>query len=935
MLRSVVILSMVVLLQMVALPASASVKTAIDIYSVQLEALGSAANQSSRQVADNARGTIRALYDIVDQEIGYDVNDPGMLIRTVDAIYYNDVFASRAGLATSLLGISTTIQSAEQMQHIIGLASQVQNIGKVAAQLHAITKDPLVLTDALVLRNSLVDLASGNRNSVYELDNQLTVIRSKVSKVNELADFIAALYNLGPETLEAYQHAQAAVAILRSLYAQEQANDIASGQWAKLVIQDIIVDIWQREKGLTAANLHNMRAYRRETTPCAIFVLVGCPAVLEVSAAMVYPADSQDTPVQSSFNLNLVRSPVVDRPNTFIVHLPDDVADGSRFGQVDAVEFWLDGKALFAHYAANVSGVLAVDGSTDHTKVKTFVFNLQPYQQSMLVSARVSTKDGKKHFADDLLVFEPRLSALTVLDVPAEIAQQPLHFTVHACGDTLHSGYVLLKNPGMSWTYTSVSFNGYQQISGDCKAYNVSLAVRDVLNKVSANQTVELAFTAAELTSATTSLYVVDAFDTDNDGLPDDWEHRYFNDLSMLASDDPDNDGFTNLQELLQGTDPSLAGLAGVTEIIDIRLSEFGFCYFSGHFSAHVKLGCVAELTSDTTIYGDLYLASSLNLNGFTLTVEGDLIQSAGVLQINEGQVKVAGDYRLQQRLETEGYAESTGQLVMTYDADYVLVQGDFVMQSRSSHDGQLTAGVLEVKGDFTQLRASYAESLMNFLSTDTHKVLLSGQGQQVSFASGGAGSSRSRFATLELAEGSGSSVRFVTPMVALRLVSHGQALQPFMLGLNWTLERDEVIQGNYHLAGGEINLAGHSLTIKGELLHSAGIMRLGGGRLLVEGDYRLQQRLETEGYAESTGQLVMTNDADYVLVQGDFVMQSRSSHDGQLTAGVLEVKGDFTQLRASYAESLMNFLSTDTHKVLLSGQGQQVSFASGGAGSS
>ncbi len=99
---------------------------------------------------------------------------------------------------------------------------------------------------------------------------------------------------------------------------------------------------------------------------------------------------------------------------------------------------------------------------------------------------------------------------------------------------------------------------------------------------------------------------------------------------------------------------------------------------------------------------------------------------------------------------------------------------------------------------------------------------------------------------------------------------------------------------------------------------------------MLVEGDYRLQQRLETEGYAESTGQLVMTNDADYVLVQGDFVMQSRRSHDGQLTAGVLEVKGDFTQLTTSYAESRMNFLSTDAHKVLLSGQGQQIiTFAS------
>jgi subtilisin-like proprotein convertase family protein len=44
--------------------------------------------------------------------------------------------------------------------------------------------------------------------------------------------------------------------------------------------------------------------------------------------------------------------------------------------------------------------------------------------------------------------------------------------------------------------------------------------------------------------------------DTDEDGLPDDWEEAYFGGTSALADDDMDGDGFSNLQEFEAGTDP-------------------------------------------------------------------------------------------------------------------------------------------------------------------------------------------------------------------------------------------------------------------------------------------------------------------------------------------------------------------------------------------
>jgi hypothetical protein len=44
--------------------------------------------------------------------------------------------------------------------------------------------------------------------------------------------------------------------------------------------------------------------------------------------------------------------------------------------------------------------------------------------------------------------------------------------------------------------------------------------------------------------------------DTDEDGLPDDWELFHFETLAFDGDDDPDNDGFNNRIEFLAGTDP-------------------------------------------------------------------------------------------------------------------------------------------------------------------------------------------------------------------------------------------------------------------------------------------------------------------------------------------------------------------------------------------
>lgn len=59
--------------------------------------------------------------------------------------------------------------------------------------------------------------------------------------------------------------------------------------------------------------------------------------------------------------------------------------------------------------------------------------------------------------------------------------------------------------------------------------------------------------------------------DSDADSLPDDWEQRFFNGLSASATDDPDNDGKTNLAEYRNGTDPTFAEKLVVTDGLNSR----------------------------------------------------------------------------------------------------------------------------------------------------------------------------------------------------------------------------------------------------------------------------------------------------------------------------------------------------------------------------
>ncbi|MBI3417060.1 MAG: S8 family serine peptidase [Verrucomicrobia bacterium] len=63
------------------------------------------------------------------------------------------------------------------------------------------------------------------------------------------------------------------------------------------------------------------------------------------------------------------------------------------------------------------------------------------------------------------------------------------------------------------------------------------------------------------------TIFGVPIKDADLDGLDDDWEQRYFGNLSAGPRDDPDGDGYSNMQEQILGTNPATAEIAFATDI--------------------------------------------------------------------------------------------------------------------------------------------------------------------------------------------------------------------------------------------------------------------------------------------------------------------------------------------------------------------------------
>ncbi|MCI5621097.1 MAG: DUF6531 domain-containing protein, partial [Lachnospiraceae bacterium] len=331
----------------------------------------------------------------------------------------------------------------------------------------------------------------------------------------------------------------------------------------------------------------------------------------------------------------------------------------------------------------------------------------------------------------------------------------------------------------------------------------------------------------------------------------------------------------------------------------------------TGHFSGNVTILENAVLDQDLTIGGNLYCGSNLKIAS-NVVVKGDFEHDVDVygmdgnFEMMHGRLEVFGDM-------TVGYNWYSNGFHMEHSDDEIYVHGNCLFNTA---DLLLSDGRMWIGGDW--------EVRYPFQAEGNHTFIFCGDKKQTI-----ALCDETRLANVEVQNYSTDGIDITGSFVKKHLTRNNCRITYNGIEgeYGWTLEEDMVWEGDLILLDDTLDLNGHTLKVNGDLLQPGGTVFIHGGRLEIAGDYRIE--LVGMGYYEanfSSGSLVMTNDSDYVLVQGEFSMNSMASAEGKLTDGTLEVKGDFSATGESNYWSMESrgFYAIGKHRVLLSGNDKQ-----------
>ena len=133
-------------------------------------------------------------------------------------------------------------------------------------------------------------------------------------------------------------------------------------------------------------------------------------------------------------------------------------------------------------------------------------------------------------------------------------------------------------------------------------------------------------------------------------------------------------------------------------------------------------------------------------------------------------------------------------------------------------------------------------------------------------------------------------------------------------------LEKDMTLEGDA-VIDADIDLNGHTLTVKGNLLHTSGKISFGNGEMIITGNY-LMQKAETDSsgkteYFNCTAHLMMTDPYDKLTVEKNFEAHSLY-YKSELSNGEIIFNGDVTvdgTLNLS-DDTVISFNGTEVQKI-------------------
>ena len=315
-------------------------------------------------------------------------------------------------------------------------------------------------------------------------------------------------------------------------------------------------------------------------------------------------------------------------------------------------------------------------------------------------------------------------------------------------------------------------------------------------------------------------------------------------------------------------------------------------------------------LTEDMTLYANVYHSNgTIDLNGHSLTILGDLVLEDGCVKINGGQLNISGDYNAAIPVTnsdgTTGY--NGGYLDMGNINDRVTVEGDF--NTCIDSYGYLELGIIELKGNLNDYYCYGDGSYTHWgLRSGGTKFIFSGSGEQTVTASDG-------YICFENVDFQNPNITFIETEISCYI------------------EKDETVNGDLYIS--EIDLKGHKLTVNGNL-QLRNKITLNGGELYIAGDYNAAIPVTnsdgTTGY--TGGYLYMRNVNDKVTVCGDFSTcynyYTANSTYSDLTSGEIEIKGNLNDYCCSANGDSYGIYSYGT-KFIFSGSGKQTITATDG----
>ena len=140
-------------------------------------------------------------------------------------------------------------------------------------------------------------------------------------------------------------------------------------------------------------------------------------------------------------------------------------------------------------------------------------------------------------------------------------------------------------------------------------------------------------------------------------------------------------------------------------------------------------------LEEDTEIDGMYYLVTDkLDLNGYTLTINGDFVHGGGEVYLNGGSLIVNGNYISAKLVKDDNnnpdekpvvtytYEAGTGSLTMNNRNDYMYVSGSYTNNLSNRSNVNLTEGIMEIKGDV---------DVKFFKASNNHTLYLTGDEAQ------------------------------------------------------------------------------------------------------------------------------------------------------------------------------------------------------------